>query len=121
MFCLTVWDLLVLRSQSMIIRNQPRSAPVGSCQKFPWHGTHKNVIRENGPLFQHRHFLHEKFLVNDEFLQIHVGTDISSKRRRLRSIATYHRFYIVSENHLGDFAQNKLYSYRTMRSCMMRQ
>ena len=28
-------------------------------------------MRENGPLFQHRHFLHDKFLVNDETLQIH--------------------------------------------------
>ena len=28
-------------------------------------------MRENGPLFQHRHFFHDKFLVNDETLQIH--------------------------------------------------
>ncbi|KYN29537.1 hypothetical protein ALC57_01017 [Trachymyrmex cornetzi] len=43
----------------------------GSCQKFPWHGTRKSVMCENGPLFQHNHFLHDKFLVNDESLQIH--------------------------------------------------
>ncbi|KYN26662.1 hypothetical protein ALC57_03971 [Trachymyrmex cornetzi] len=65
-------DHPVLPSQSMVISPQQGSArPVGSCQKFPWHGTRKNVMRENGPLFQHRHFLHDKFLVNDEFLQIH--------------------------------------------------
>jgi len=26
---------------------------------------------ENGPLFQHRYFFNDKFLVNDEYLQIH--------------------------------------------------
>jgi len=26
---------------------------------------------ENGPLFQYRYFFHNKFLVNDESLQIH--------------------------------------------------
>ncbi|KYN20093.1 hypothetical protein ALC57_07561 [Trachymyrmex cornetzi] len=36
-----------------------------------WHGTRKNVMRENGPLFQHRYFLHDKFFVNDESLHIH--------------------------------------------------
>ncbi|KYN12749.1 hypothetical protein ALC57_15074 [Trachymyrmex cornetzi] len=71
-FRLAVRDHLVLPSQYMVISNQPGSArPVGSCQKFPWHGTRKNVMRENGPLFQHHHFLHDKFLVNDESLQIH--------------------------------------------------
>jgi len=56
----------------MVISTQPGSArPVGSCQKFPWHGTYKNVMCENNPLFQHRYFLHNKFFVNDESLQIH--------------------------------------------------
>jgi len=64
-------SLYAIPLQSMVINNQLGNArPVGSCQKFPWHGTRKNV-RENGLLFQHRHFLHDKFLVNDEFLQIH--------------------------------------------------
>ncbi|EGI69771.1 hypothetical protein G5I_01465 [Acromyrmex echinatior] len=71
-FHLVVRDHPVLLSQSMVISSQPGSArPVGSCQKFPWHGTRKNVMCENDPLFQHRHFLHDKFLVNDESLQIH--------------------------------------------------
>jgi len=26
---------------------------------------------ENGPLFQHRYFFHNKFIVNEESLQIH--------------------------------------------------
>ncbi|KYN20016.1 hypothetical protein ALC57_07637 [Trachymyrmex cornetzi] len=68
-FRLAVRDPPVLPSQSMVISNQPGSArPVGSCQKFPWHGTRKNVMRENGPLFQHRYFLHDKILINDESL-----------------------------------------------------
>jgi len=35
--------------------------------------TRKNVMCENSPLFQvqHRYFLHNKFFVNDESLQIH--------------------------------------------------
>ncbi|KYN17528.1 hypothetical protein ALC57_10177, partial [Trachymyrmex cornetzi] len=89
-FRLAVRDHPVLPLQSMVISTQPGSArPVGSCQKFPWHGTRKNVMRENGPLFQHSHFFHDKFLVNDESLQIHerwhehvvektvVGCDVS--------------------------------------------
>ncbi|KYN19767.1 hypothetical protein ALC57_07920 [Trachymyrmex cornetzi] len=71
-FRLAVWDHLVLPSQSMVISTQPGSArPVESCQKFSWHGTRKSIMCENGPLFQHSHFLHDKFLVNDESLQIH--------------------------------------------------
>jgi len=36
-----------------------------------FHDTDKNVMCENGPLFQYFHyFLHNKFLVNDESLQI---------------------------------------------------
>ncbi|KYN12185.1 hypothetical protein ALC57_15651 [Trachymyrmex cornetzi] len=63
----TIWE-----SQSMVISTQPESAgPIASCQKFPWHGTRKHVMRENSPLFQHRHFLHDKFLINEESLQIH--------------------------------------------------
>ena len=62
-------------------------------------------MRENGPLFQHRHFLHDKFLVNDESLQIHEHCH-RHVSRILRSIAVYRRFYIVSEMHLGDFAHN---------------
>ena len=62
-------------------------------------------MRENGPLFQHRHFLHDKFLVNDESLQIHERWH-RHVSRILRSIAVYRRFYIVSEMHLGDFAHN---------------
>jgi len=60
---------------------------------------------ENGYLFQHRHFLHDKFLINDESSQIHErGTSMLS--RRLQSIAAYRRFYTLSEMHLGDFAHN---------------
>ena len=89
----------------MVISNQPESArPVGSYQKFPHYETRKNIMSENGLLFQHRHFLHDKFLVNDESLQIHVGMGMLSQR--LRSIAAYCRFYIVSEMHLGDYAHN---------------
>jgi len=64
---------------------------------------------ENGSLFQHRHFLHDKLLVNDESL-----TDPRTLARaccredcgRLRSIVMYRRFYIMSEMHLSDFAHN---------------
>ncbi|XP_018337471.1 PREDICTED: kelch-like protein 12 [Trachymyrmex septentrionalis] len=42
--------------------------------------------------------------VSDVQRSTNVGTDILS--RRARSIAAYHRFYIVSEVHLGDFAHN---------------
>ena len=60
-------------------------------------------MRENGPLFQHRHFLHDKFLVNDESLQIHERWH----RHVVENIViNYRRFYIVSEVHLGDFAHN---------------
>ncbi|KYN09579.1 hypothetical protein ALC57_18304 [Trachymyrmex cornetzi] len=75
-FRLAVRDHPVIPSQSMVISTQPGSArPVGSCQKFPWQGIRKNVMRENCPLFQHRHFLHDKFLVNDESLQIFGHSD----------------------------------------------
>ena len=55
----------------MVISTQPGSArSIRSCQKFSWHGIRKNVMCENSPLFQHRYFF-DKFLVNNEFLQIH--------------------------------------------------
>jgi len=59
---------------------------------------------ENGPLFQHRYFLHNKFLVNDESLQIHERW--YELLRRLRPNVTYRKFYIMSEVRLGDFAHN---------------
>ena len=65
-------------------------------------------MRENGPLFQHRHFLHDKFLVNDESLQIHerwhdhVVEKTAVGCGRLRRIVDL----IVLEVHLGDFAHN---------------
>jgi len=102
-FRLVVWDHPVL--SFMVISTQPESArSVGSCQKFPWHG--KNVMCENSPLFQHRYFLHNKFFVNDEFLQIHEWAYCWEDCDRLRSNATYRRFYIMSEVRLGDFAHN---------------
>jgi len=96
----------ILPSQSMVISTQPGSArPVGSCQKFPWYGTRKNIMCENDPLFQHRYFLHNKFLVNDESLQIHESTNVAraccwEDYDRLRSNATF-RFYIMSKVRLG--------------------
>ena len=59
-------------------------------------------MRENDPLFQHRHFLHNKFLVNDESLQIHEcwhghREDCSRLRRTVD---------FISKVHLGDFASN---------------
>jgi len=34
---------------------------------------------ENSPLFQHRYFLHNKFFVNDESLQIHERWHVVEK------------------------------------------
>jgi len=42
---------------------------------------------ESSPLFQHRYFLHNKFFVNDESLQISTNVGTSMLLRRLRSIA----------------------------------
>ena len=50
-FCLIIRNHIVLPSQSMVINIQPGSArPIGSCLKFPWHRTRKNVMDS---LFQH--------------------------------------------------------------------
>jgi len=55
----------------MVIRiHQEAQELVGSYEKFPWHRTRKNVMSKNGSLFQHRYFFNDKFLVNDESLQI---------------------------------------------------
>ena len=105
-FRLVVRDHPVLLSQSMVISTQPGSArPVGSCQKFPWHGTRKNVMCENGPLFQHRYFLHNKFIVNEESLQ-NVGTSIVVEKIAANCGRMWRRFYIMSEVRLSDFAHN---------------
>jgi len=67
---------------------------------------------ENGPLFQHRYFLYDKFLVNDECLQIHkrwheyVIEKIAVDCGRMRRIFIRRRFYIMSEVYLGDFTHN---------------
>ncbi|KYQ58526.1 hypothetical protein ALC60_02476 [Trachymyrmex zeteki] len=44
---------------------------IKACQETLRHGTCKNIMRENGSFSQHRYFLHDKFLSNDESLQIH--------------------------------------------------
>jgi len=85
-FRLVVRDHPVLSSQSMVINSKPGSArPVGSCQKFPWHGTRKNIMCKNSPLFQHCHFFHDKLLTMNPCRFTNIGTNMLS--RRLRSIA----------------------------------
>jgi len=65
-----VWDHLPIAIHGAINQKvQDLSDLVKNFQKF---GTEliKNVMRENGFPFQHCHFLHDKFLVNNESLQI---------------------------------------------------
>ena len=82
-FRLTVWDHPVLPSQSVVISIQLGSArPVGSCQKFPWHGTRKNVMCKNGPLFQHC-FFYDKSFFDNESLQIHKHWTMMSNSSRI--------------------------------------
>jgi len=69
---------------------------------------------ENGPLFQHRYFLHDKFLVNDGSLQI-VGP--SKLLRRLRIVDLYH----VGDALGDDFAHNVDQWIILNYACMMRQ
>ena len=72
-FLVAVRNSPVFSSQSMVINNQLGSIKsIRFCQKFSWHGTRKNVMRENGLLFQHRHFLHDKFLVNYKSLSLQI-------------------------------------------------
>ena len=58
-------------------------------------------MRENDFLFQHCHFLHDKFLVNDESLQIHECWPGHVEKSEVDC-----DFYIKSKVHLGDFAHN---------------
>ena len=79
----------VLPSQSMVISSQPGSArPVGSCQKFPWYGIRKNVMCENGRLFQYRYFFNDKFLVNP-CRSTKVGMTMTSNSSRLCFIPVF--------------------------------
>ncbi|KAG5314838.1 GVQW3 protein, partial [Acromyrmex insinuator] len=100
-FRLVVRDRPVLPLQSMMISKPGSARPVGSCQKFPWHGTRKNVVRENSPPFQHRYFLHDKFLVNDESLQIHERWHGHVVEKTATSIATTIRAIICGPSNCG--------------------
>ena len=66
-----VRDHPVFPLQSMVISTQSRSAILFLTQEVPWHGTRKNIMRENSSFSQHRYFLHDKFLFNDKSLQIY--------------------------------------------------
>ena len=63
-------------------------------------------MRENGPLFQHCYFFHDKFLVNDEYLQIHECWYGHVVEKTAVNCGLYRRFYSMLEVHLSDFAHN---------------
>jgi len=76
---------------------QSRSArSIGSCQKFPWHGIRKNIMRKNSPRFSIASSFTINFLLTMNPCRF-TNVDTNMLSRRLWSIAAYRRFYTVGD------------------------
>ena len=61
-----------------------------------FHRIHKNIMRENSSFSQHRHFLHDKFLSNDKYLQIYKHWYSQWCKRLFEIILNHKGFSILS-------------------------